>query len=196
MMKRIFITITLLLAFSFVALAQGVVGVKTNLLYGAVTYTPNLGVEIGLGKKTTLDIAAGYNPWRLNNNELNTKKLVHLIVQPEFRYYFCERFNGHFIGVHGLYSEYNIRNHNLPMLFGSGSKHHRFKGDAYGGGISYGYQLLLGYHWNLEFEVGVGYAHLNYDKYDCAMCGVKVGSFTKNYFGPTKAGISLVFLIR
>lgn len=196
MIKKTFTTIILLLSTALIASAQGVVGIKTNLLYGAVAYTPNLGVEIGLGDRTTLDLAAGYNPWKRENQNLDSKKLVHLMVQPEFRYYFCERFNGHFIGVHGLYSEYNIRNHNLPMLFGSDSKHNRFDGNAYGGGVSYGYQLLLGYHWNLEFEVGIGYAHLNYDKYDCQKCGVKVGNYTKNYFGPTKAGISLVFLIK
>ena len=38
------------------------VAVKTNLLYGVYTYTPNLGLEVGLGKRTTLDISGGYNP--------------------------------------------------------------------------------------------------------------------------------------
>lgn len=195
-MRRLMImTLFLLLSLTYVA-AQGVVGIKTNLLYGGVAFTPNLGVEIGLGQRTTLDIAAGYNPWNMNGNSVGNKKLAHFMVQPEFRYFLCERFNGHFFGVHALYSEYNISQHELPMLFGKGSRDYRFQGDAYGGGISYGYQFMLGTHWNLEFEIGVGYARLNYDKYNCYKCGSKIESAHKDYFGPTKAGISLIYIIK
>lgn len=31
------------------------IAIKTNLLYGGYTYTPNLSLEIGLGKRSTLD---------------------------------------------------------------------------------------------------------------------------------------------
>ena len=39
------------------------IAIKTNLLYGAYTYTPNLSLEVGLGKRSTLDLGGGYNPW-------------------------------------------------------------------------------------------------------------------------------------
>lgn len=35
--------------------------VKTNVLYWATT-TPNLGFEVGLGEKTSLELIGGYNP--------------------------------------------------------------------------------------------------------------------------------------
>lgn len=54
--------------------------VKTNLLYWATT-TPNLGVEIGLGKQTTLDISGGYNPWTLD--KAANKKIKHWLVVPD-----------------------------------------------------------------------------------------------------------------
>jgi outer membrane protein OmpA-like peptidoglycan-associated protein len=41
--------------------------------------------------------------------------------------------------------------------------------------------------------VGVGYAYLDYDKYSCETCGDKLGSETRNWFGPTKAGITLIY---
>ena len=41
------------------------IAIKTNLLYGGYTYTPNLSLEIGLGKRSTLDLGGGYNPWNL-----------------------------------------------------------------------------------------------------------------------------------
>ena len=37
---------------------------KSNLLYDATT-TMNLGLEIGLARKWTLDIPVNYNPWKL-----------------------------------------------------------------------------------------------------------------------------------
>lgn len=177
------------------ASAQGEVGMKANLLYGGYSLTPNIGVEVGLGRRTTLDISGGYNWFNLDGDKNNNKKLVHWIVQPEFRYFLCEKFNGHFFGVHALYSQYNIGGHELPMLFGKGSKDYRNEGWAAGAGLSYGYQLMLGRSWNLEFNIGVGYAQLNYDKYNCPKCGEKVGTETKHYLGPTKAAVSLIWII-
>lgn len=195
-MKRVLILITLCLGAMDSVWAQGEVGIKTNLLYGGYTYTPNLGLEIGLGKHTTLELSGGYNPWNLDGLKNDNKKLVHWMVQAEFRYFLCERFNGHFFGVHALGGQYNIAGHELPLLLGKGSKDFRHEGSALGAGISYGYQLVMGKRWNLEFTIGIGYAHLRYDKYNCPKCGEKLGTFTRNYFGPTKAGISLIYIIK
>ena len=196
-MTRLIITLVLtLFCFSNSASAQGVVGVKTNLLYGGLAFAPNLGVEVGLGKHTTLDISAGYNWWNVDGSATSNNKLARFMIQPEFRYFLCDRFKGHFFGVHSLYSMYNIAGHEMPMLFGKGSKDYRFQGDAYGAGISYGYQLMLGTRWNLEFQVGIGYARLSYDKYEWKKCGEIQTSSHKNYFGPTKLGISLIYIIK
>lgn len=66
--------IFLLLSFNDSA-AQGIIGIKTNVLYGGVAFTPNIGVETGLGKRTTLDIAAGYNPWNVKGSNDGNKVL-------------------------------------------------------------------------------------------------------------------------
>ena len=79
-----------------------VVGVKTNLLYWA-SASPNLGIEFGLGRQTTLDISAGFNPFTFSDN----RKWKHWLVQPEFRWWTCERFNGHFLGVHMIGGQFN-----------------------------------------------------------------------------------------
>ncbi len=88
-MKR---NLCLLLLLISVSLAAQNVAVKTNLLYDA-TATVNLGAEIGLSPKWTLDLSANYNGWTFNEN----KKWKHWLAQPEARYWLCERFNGHFI---------------------------------------------------------------------------------------------------
>ena len=140
------------------------VAVKSNLLYDATT-TLNLGVEVGLESRITLDISGNYNPWRFKDY-----RLKHGLIQPELRYWTCEKFNGHFFGLHGFYGKYNVGG--LP--FNSNMKHHRYQGSLYGGGISYGYQCILNDHWSLEASLGVGYAHLRDKKYPCTHCGLSL----------------------
>lgn len=190
-MKRILLLIALFAA-TVGALSAQSVALKTNLLYGGLTLTPNLGLEVGLGRRTTLDLSAGYNPWHVHTPE---PKLAHWLGQVEFRYWFCERFNGLFLGAHALGTQFNIAGHKLPMLFGADSKDFQYQGYAYGAGVSVGYQFILARRWNLELNLGVGYARLQYDKYDCKNCGSKVETTHRDYFGPTRAGVSLIFLI-
>lgn len=101
---------------------------KTNLLYGGYALTPNLGVEVGLLPRWTLEMSGAYNPFNLHGSETDNRKLVHWVAMPEFRYWTCQRFNGHFFGIHGLYGQYNIGGHNLPLLFGRGSDAYRYEG--------------------------------------------------------------------
>ena len=126
--------------------------IKTNALYWA-TSTPNLGFEVGLAKKLTLDISGNYNPWKFGDD----RQIKHWLVQPELRYWLCERFNGSFFGLHGHYGEMNVSNLNI---FGMG--HDRYDGNVYGAGISYGYQWIISKRWSMEATIGVGYAHLKY----------------------------------
>lgn len=161
--------------------------IKTNALYWATT-TPNLGVEFGLSEKLTLDVSGGYNPW---NDLGDNKKFKHWLVQPELRYWLCERFNGHFFGVHAHYAEYNVSGIDMLGLDG-----YRYQGNLFGGGISYGYHWILNKRWSIEATVGVGYAYLDYTKYNCGECGTKIKDDTQNYWGPTKAGINLIYIIK
>lgn len=160
--------------------------IKTNALYWATT-TPNLGIEFALAKKLTLDISGNYNPFELGDN----RQLKHWLVQPELRYWLCERFNGSFFGIHGHYAEYNVSN--LDFL---GLGHYRYDGKLYGGGISYGYHWILNKRWSMEATIGVGYARMKYDKYNCGECGEKIGHNSRNYFGPTKVGLSFIYVIK
>lgn len=170
-------------------LYKPVVALKTNFLYWATT-TPNLGLEFGLSDKWTLDISGNYNFWDFKDN----KKFKHWLVQPELRYWLCERFNGHFFGIHGHYAEYNVGG--FELLGFKKLKDYRYEGNLYGGGISYGYHWVLSNRWSIEATIGVGYAHLDYDKYNCGKCGTKIKDDTKNYWGPTKAALSIIYIIK
>ncbi len=163
--------------------------VKTNFLIWATT-TPNVSLEFALGRKWTFEPTFAYNPWRFDSE----KSYRLWFVQPELRYWFCNAFENHFIGLHGIYGEYNVGNFDLP--FTDVFVDTKYKGKAYGGGISYGYHMPIAKRWGLEFTLGVGYLKLDYDKYNCSSCDEYLGSYEKDYFGVTKAGISMVFMLK
>lgn len=171
-----------------------VFALKTNLLYAGAALTPNISVEFGVSRKSTVSLSGSYTWYGREKDKVEDyKQFVHMILMPEYRYWLCERFNGHFFGVHALYGRYNISGHDVPLLF---DKENRYDGHAYGGGVSYGYHLPLDRRWGLEFNIGVGYAYMNYDKFNCSTCDRNAVKTTKHYFGPTRAGVTLVFLIK
>ncbi|RHJ78716.1 DUF3575 domain-containing protein [Parabacteroides sp. AM08-6] len=186
-MNKIFLVIIFCVCLGLNAKAQ-VIAVKTNVLYDATT-TFNLGAEVAFNKHLSLDISGNYNPWTFNDD----KSIKHWSVQPEFRYWIHERFNGHFLGVHGLYADYDVAGQSILNVMKSG---YAYDGNAYGGGISYGYQLYLSPHWNIEFTAGVGYVYFSYDKKPFPTGGEVIGRYRNNYFGPTKLGISIMYIIK
>lgn len=167
--------------------------VKTDLLYAAASQTINVGAEIAVGRKTTLELSLGGNFWNKSGDRNDNRKLWHVMVRPELRYWLCERFNGHFLGVNATYGNYDISRHNILWLF---DKEFRYDGNAWGMGITYGYHYMLNKHWGLELTVGVGFAAMSYDKYENRQNGALIGHENDFYFGPTRAGISIVYLIK
>lgn len=168
------------------------VAIKTNLLPDALL-SPNLGVEVGLAPHWSLDVTGELNMWSIHNH-----KWKHWLAQPEARYWFCEYFAKHFVGVHLLGGQYNFGylDNNIKFLGSDFSKlsDYRYQGWAVGGGIAYGYSFLLGRHWDLELEIGIGYLYTRYDEFRCKECGKATESGHHNYFGPTKAAVNLVYV--
>ena len=176
-----------MLALSIPLRVQEVV-LKTNLAYWA-TATPNIGVETAIGKKWSLGLSGGAQWWQYSD----VRKLKHWLVQPELRYWFCEAFNGHFLGAHLLGGQFNVGGVNFPFGMFSSLKESRYQGWAAGGGVAYGNHLLLNRRWSMEFSVGVGYLYMDYKKYRCSNCGQALKQDTKHYLGPTKLAVSLIY---
>ena len=168
------------------------VALKTNLLYDA-TATPNVGMEIGVGKKHSLQAFYGLHPWKFGHGD-NQKYLKHWVVNPEWRYWFCHRFNGSFVGIHAFGGQYDASQVKMPLGWWKELRDNRFEGWFAGAGVSYGYQWVLARHWNVEAAVGVGAAYIEYDKYACGVCGRKLDDGHKLYFGPTKLALSLLYM--
>lgn len=197
-MKKLLLIAAALLM-SFCANAQ--VALKTNVLYDATT-TPNLGIEVGVGGKSTINLVYGINPWKFKSESKGDRFAKHWVLMPEYRWWPCTRFNGHFIGVHAMAGEINAANVDLPLPGGFVSginlrkevRDARFQGLFAGVGVTYGYQWSLSRHWNIEAEIGAGYAHMWYDKYPCGKCGARMSKGGANYLGVTKLGLSLMYI--
>lgn len=157
------------------------VAIKTNLLYAATT-SPNLQLEMSLGPKSTFELGGSVNIFEYGNN----RKIKHILVQPEYRFWFYEKFNGGFMALHLNGAQFNVGQ----------IRNHRYEGYLYGAGIGYGYQWILSKRWNLEANVGAGYAHVNYEKFSGEKLGASLNKNTYNYFGITKAGVSLIYFFK
>lgn len=167
-------------------------GLKVNVLYGLSTLTPNIAAEAAISKRSTIALSYSYNAWKYKANLDDNTKLLHGIAALEYRYWFCERYSGHLLGARVFYSEYNVSGRNIPTLF---SKDYRYKGNAYGGGVFYGYALPIAKMWNIEFTGGLNVTGMDYDRYGCRTCDTDSKHFKKVNLSPS-AGINIVFLIR
>lgn len=189
-----------LMALSFGAMRAQTVAIKTNVLTDAAL-TPNLGVEFAVANHWTVELDGQINAWTPFSNKRNGPiSWKHWLVMPEARWWFCEKFQGSFFGLHllgGQYNVYNIKNH--INYFGQHIyklSDYRFQGWYAGAGLAYGYAWSLAKHWNIEAEIGLGYAFMKYDRYglncDCDDNALK--NKTHNYWGLTKLAVNIEYL--
>ncbi len=165
---------------------------KVDLLYGAVTLTPNIGFEVGLGTRSSIELNWGWNQLNHEGTRNNNKKLNHGLARIEYRWWFCEPYNGHFVGGNIFGTKYNVGGYNIPTLF---ERELRYEGWAAGVGLTYGYHLSLARRWGIDFHVGVGVARYHHTRFECVRCGNVIDRPKGYWFGPTRAGIDLVFLL-
>lgn len=200
-MRRILIIFFLLL-FSGISVNAQRIGVKTNALYLA-TSTPNIGLEYAFADRFSLELEGGYNPWTLDSDR--NMKAKHFLVSPEVRYWFCEAFNGHFIGINANYTLFNLSGVDVPAVFFPSArsamvledlKNRRSEGWAAGAGLTYGCVWPIARRWNLECTVGLGYWYTDYDKFESRKCGLFQEHVSHGAFGLTALGISFIYLIR
>ncbi|MCD8313908.1 MAG: DUF3575 domain-containing protein [Bacteroidales bacterium] len=197
-MKRSLILSLVLAVIGISAKGQDV-ALKTNLLSDAVADI-NLGIEIGLAPRWTLNVGGEFNDWlfRAKNEDGHDRRWKHWGVEPEARYWLCDRFAGHFLALNVFTGQYNVGGVGKDFRF-LGTDYgatisNRYQGWFVGAGIGYGYDFVLGKHWNLEPEICIGYAYMTYEKFACTGCGQSLGTGDHNYWGVTKAAINLVYV--
>lgn len=109
-MKFKFLTFLLFLCCGICGAKAQEVALKTNLLSDAFL-NPNLAAEVALAPRWTIDVSGQFNTWNLSHD----RKWKHWVVQPEIRYWFCDRFAGHFVGAHLLGGQYNVGGIDIPF---------------------------------------------------------------------------------
>lgn len=165
-----------------------VLALKNNLLYD-LALAPNLEIEFALGKRWSLNTEYKC-PWWLNNQHSFCYQLLSGGVEAR-----CwlgnrqkrSRLTGHFLGV---YAEGGVYDFQLKEDKG-------FRGRYYAAsGLTYGYSHQLAAHLALEFSLGIGYLETEYRKYTSYKGDlIWTSSGQYHFIGPTKAKVSLVWLI-
>ena len=153
---------------------------RADLLRWA-TLTPDLGLEWRICPSWGIAVNGSWTSWSWNDKD---RRYALWEVVPELRYYLGREKRG-YLGAMFKAGQFNYK------LSTTGKQ-----GDLTGGGITGGYQLKLNKSLSMDFSLGLGYIHADYDKY-VVINGVRVrrGSETKNWWGPVSAGVTLVWNI-
>ena len=93
-MKTRYVLSCLLLGSALSVSAQKT-AVKSNLL-SAANGALNAGVEYAFGPKSTFDLSGSIRPWKRTEGYVNK----YWLIQPEYRYWTCQKFNGSFWGAY------------------------------------------------------------------------------------------------
>lgn len=161
---------------------SGILAVKTNLLYWAAL-TPNIGVDFYLSRHSSLGIEGAYADWTQKSGKQRNWGIGMAAI--EYRYWLRNTSSGHFFGAHAGWATYNLKFDDTGH-----------QGQAYGGGILYGYALPVTKHINIEFMAAIGYVETNnVENYKPIAEGGYILASKKDvqYFGPTKIAINFVY---
>ena len=170
--------------------------VKTNMLLDAVL-VPNLAAEFYLGKNISI-----YGEWMYAWWENNAKHRFWQTYGGDIglRWWFGKKahskpLTGHHLGIYGGILIFDIGYNDTGYMGGKpgGTLWDRFITNS---GIEYGYSLPVAKRLNIDFSIGIGYMEGNYIKYfPFDNDYYREQEYKIRYFGPTKAEISLVWLI-
>ena len=160
---------------------------KTNLLYD-LALVPNLGAEFYVGRGWSLGGTWMYawwknghrhRFWRIYGGELDVRSYIGRRAAEK-------PLTGHHVGFYLQAGTYDFATGGTGYLCDFG----------YGAGLEYGYALPIGRRLNLDFGIGFGYFGGEYETYEPAD-GHYVWRSTRrrHWFGPTRAEISLIWLI-
>ena len=151
---------------------------RANLMRWA-TLTPDLGLEWRICPSWGIAVNGSWTSWSWSDKD---RRYALWEVAPEVRYYMGEK-KAWYLGAMFKAGQFNYK------LSETGKQ-----GDLMGGGITAGYQLRLNKALALDFNLGLGYLNVDFEKYE-VIDGVRVcrGNETKDWYGPINAGVTLVW---
>ena len=170
--------------------------ISTNMLYDALA-VPNIGVEFYLKKNWSIGANWLYGwwktdrkhrYWRIYGGDITVRKWLGKAALEK-------PLTGHHLGLYGQILTYDFEWGGRGYLGGKpgGTLWDKMN---WGIGLEYGYSLPVARRLNIDFSLGVGYLHGEYQEYlpedDCY---VWQATKKRRWFGPTQAKVSLVWLI-
>ena len=151
---------------------------RANLLRWA-TLTPDLGVEWRICPSWGIAVNGSWTSWTWSDKD---HRYALWEVAPEVRYYMGEK-KAWYLGAMFKAGQFNYK------LSETGKQ-----GDLMGGGITAGYQLRMNKALALDFNLGLGYLNVDFEKYEVIDdVRVRRGNETKDWYGPINAGVTLVW---
>lgn len=171
-------------------------GLKTNMLYDALAL-PTIGAEFYVGKGWSVGANWTYGWWSKNSRhrywrayggDINLRRWFGAKAQEK-------PLTGHHLGVYAGAVTYDFEWGGKGYMGGipGGTLWNRC---MFYGGIEYGYSLPVARRLNIDFTIGIGYLGGKLVKYNPKdNCYVWESTNNFKWFGPTKAEISLVWLI-
>lgn len=176
---------------------QPLLAVKSNLLFDLASAL-NVELEVPMGKRWSVAGEWMFPWWRSNKSDLTMQLLA---GHGEIRYWLGDRakrdvMTGWHLGLYGGGGKFDFQ-----VFNDDGSQ-----GDFFDAGLSLGYAHRIGRSRSLrmEYTLGVGYLRSNYEAYD-RVRDTKYGDIKVvrypwetrrlNWIGPTRARISLVWLL-
>ena len=165
---------------------------KTNLLFDAALM-PNVEIEVPVGKRWSVNGEYAFPWWQFDRGKYCMQVLMGGL---EGRYWLGSRksredrevLTGHFLGLYAGGGKYDLQ---------WGEK--GYQGEFFiAAGVSYGWDTRIARHLPLEFNIGIGLLRTDYRHYHArdnyqTLLWQENGKYT--WFGPTKAKISLVWLL-
>lgn len=165
---------------------------KTNLLFN-IALMPNVEIEVPIGKRWSVNGEYMFPWWLLKDNRYCLEILSGGL---EGRYWLGNSQNreqrevltGHFVGLYAGGGKYDLQ-----------WKENGYQGEFFiAAGISYGWATRIARNLHLELNIGIGLLRTDYRHYHAqnnyqTLLWQENGNYT--WFGPTKAKISLVWLL-
>lgn len=159
---------------------------------------PNIGAEINVGRQFTVNGDVLWSPYLFKKNEEVMRALIGSVdfryyINPKY-YYTNNMFDGFYIGPYAMVGNFNVGFKTDDDY----RKNIRNKGWGVSGGASLGYKFYLSPRLRMDINLGIGYAHLQYNRYylggEWADYPIEIKK-TKSWIGPTKFGVHLVYNI-
>ena len=160
---------------------------STNALEWANYGTANLELGVGLAQHLSLQAGVKYNPWSFTAKNLGipvrNNQTTAFVGARWWPWYVM---SGWWLGAKVQYSDYEKTGLWRPALE---------QGVKVGGGLSFGYTLMLHKHVNIEFGAGMwGGSQLKYDLYCCPNCKELRDTGSRGFIGLDDVSVALMFV--